>query len=150
MVVLHPVLYIAPRKLGLGNRAIMKTEIEDVLTLLILMVHADKRVFAEEIDAYLVSARSIFATGYRANQPSEAVLLLWYESNKENIIAKLSDPNFEVWFTALIGRIVRLSIFEQVIEALGKIAHADKELHVSEQALLILTSRIKQRSDARV
>ena len=120
----------------------MENDVEDVLTVLALMVHADKRVFAEEIDAFMSAAQLICASAFNGMKPSEAVLLFWFELRRDDIKRKLRDPSFDTWFNALLARVSKLPRLDLIIDGLQSIAEADNEIHISEHALLVLMGNL--------
>lgn len=116
----------------------MNQLIEDILTVLAATVLADKRIFAEEIEAFVESSKSICRELEMDPPLSEAKLLSWFEINRDKIKQKLRHNNFESWFEALLKRLNENSILSDLLEHMDFIAKSDGELHVSEKALQVL------------
>ncbi len=113
----------------------------DIFTLLALTVFADKRVFSEEVETFVRVAKNLQPELGIEPKLSEPRLLLWFENNRDTINAFLHAPNFESQLKALLGRLAVLPDKRPILKAMVVIAKADKDLHVSEKALIALARR---------
>ena len=113
-------------------------ELHDLLSLLAATIFADKRVFATEIETFLKMAEMIRKIRKTDEALSEAKLLSWFDANVDSIRNKLQTPDFEPWFYGCLDRLSGLSDKQAVIDIMLKIAIADDEFHISEQALIVL------------
>jgi len=115
-------------------------EFNDVLCLLAITIFADKRVFAQEIEAFLKGSQSLESIYKMDEKVSEARLLMWFESNNSDIRQKILTPDFEPWFNRLLNRLNRIEDKQPILDIMNDIAWADKDYHVSEKALNVLTT----------
>jgi len=113
----------------------------NLLSLFAAMIAADKHVYAVEIDVFTVSVVQFFKTTDILPVPSQAQLLMWFELNRDDIRAKLTEDNFQTWFEALIGEVAQIYSIKSVLGVMQEIAEADGEVHISEKALLVLVNR---------
>ena len=81
------------------------TQTEHILSLLTATVFADKRVFSEEIKAFLKGAARLDILRYNKTKMSETKLLLWYETNKASVKEKMATPYFKDWFYDLLEKL---------------------------------------------
>jgi len=95
----------------------LSEEINDLLSLLAIMIFADKRVLENEVSAFVRLADKLQVARDIEPRLSEAKLAVWYEDSKD-----LPD---------------KLSI----LSVLCDIASSDGEVHVSERALIKLTAQ---------
>ncbi|WP_026942822.1 TerB family tellurite resistance protein [Hellea balneolensis] len=114
---------------------------DDILSLLVATILADKRVYAREIDTFLKAAKKLAQLPDAPVNLSEAKLLLWYETNSDSIKDKLSSSKFEPWLDGCLSRLRNLKGKRYITDIMTEIANADDEFHVSEKALLVLTAK---------
>lgn len=114
---------------------------DDLLCLLMAVIVADKRVFAEEVQALLTEAAKLQLNLKVEPKWSEAKFLMWYELNKTSVKQQALGPNLESWLYERVNRLADIEEKPVILEAMRQIALADGEIHVSEQALIVLTAR---------
>jgi len=114
---------------------------DDLLSLLMAVIVADKRVFAEEIQAFLSEATKLQATLELKPKWSEAQLLMWYEMNKDDVKAQALGPYLKTWLYERVDRLADIENKPAILEAMRQIAVSDGNMHVSERALIVLTAR---------
>lgn len=115
-------------------------KVHAVLTVIALSVFADKRVLSTEITAFVKSA-DIIQKKVKSDIPvTEAKLLLWFELNRMDIRDKmrLGPVGFKRWFDTLMAELASISDKAFISEIVQRIAYADGELHISEQALKVM------------
>lgn len=115
--------------------------IDDLLTLLALTILADKRVFSQEVEAFLEAARTLQADLDMEANLTNASLLAWFENNRDSLKLTLTHPEFENRVNALFMRVSILPNKQPILERMLSIAASDDEIHVSEQALIILAAK---------
>ena len=120
---------------------ITSQRIEDLLCLLMAVIVADKRVYAEEIQTFLKEAGKLQKTLDIEPHWSEPKILMWYELNKTAVKEQALGPNLEPWLYERVNRLAGIENKAAILEAMRQIAIADGELHVSERALIVLTAR---------
>ena len=118
----------------------ISNDLHSLLSLLAATIFADKRVFAKEVETFLKAAEKIQQLCKTDETISEAKLLSWFESNADTIRKKLQTPDFEPWFYGCLDRLAELHDHQALISIMTDIAKADDEFHISEQALLVLTT----------
>ncbi len=116
-------------------------QLHDLLSLLAATIFADKRVFATEIETFLKATENIKQIRKTEETISEAKLLSWFDSNADIIRSKLQTSEFEPWFYGCLNRLDGLHDKQSLIDVMTKIAKADDEFHISEQALVVLTAK---------
>lgn len=116
-------------------------ELNDLLSLLAATIFADKRVFAEEIETFMGVANRLVDARETETNLSEADLLGWFEANKDRVRASITAPEFETWLKQCLARLDHIDDKHVVLNIMTDIANADSEFHVSEKALIVLTSR---------
>ena len=123
---------------------IIEPEIQDILTILAVGVFADKRVFSSEIQVFTESAMHAVLPNRDMTAPSGAKALLWFEQNKDEIRAKFDGPraDFDAWLIPILERLAGKVDQEGLLQFLEKISLADEELHISEEALIVLVKRV--------
>lgn len=115
--------------------------IDNVLTILALTVFADKRVFANEIDSFINSARNLEALSNSEIDVSPAKLLVWFEAHKEGIKARMNQgAAFEHWLNPILDSLTGHPDKHAILNRMIKISKADGEIHVSEKALMVLAA----------
>ena len=116
--------------------------INSILKLLALAVFADKRVFADEIDTFINSAKNLEAFETSETDISPAKLLTWFESHRGELKDRLENlSTFEIWVNDILDNLSDHPEKHAILNRMIKIAKADRELHISEKALIILTAR---------
>ena len=114
---------------------------DDMLSLLVAVIIADKRIYAQEIEAYVREATKLQTILKLKPKMSEAKLLMWYELNKDAVEEQALGENLETWLYERLNRLGRFEEKAAMLEAMRQIAIADNEVHVSERALIVLTAR---------
>jgi len=115
-------------------------ELHDLLSLLAATIFADKRVFAQEVETFLKTAKDLGNLRKTDEVISEAKLLSWFDSNVDIIRSRLQTPDFETWFYDCLDRLDGLEDKQALISIMTQIAKSDDEFHISEQALIVLTA----------
>ena len=118
----------------------LSREIDDLLSLLALMIFADKRVLENEISAFVRLADKLQVAREIEPKLSEAKLSVWFETNKEQLQAVLTRDDFETWLYERLDRLKPLPDKISILAVLCDIASSDGEVHVSEKALIKLTA----------
>ena len=116
-------------------------EIDDLFSLLALMIFADKRVVEDEVRAFVRLANNLQVARDLEPRLSEAKLSVWYEENKSGIRAIFEGPNFETWFLKKVDLLKHMPNKIAILGVLCDIASSDGEVHVSEKALVKLTAQ---------
>lgn len=119
----------------------LSKDMDDLLSILALMIFADKRVHDNEVRAFVRLADKLQVARDIDPRLSEASLVNWYQENESNLRAVIEESNFESWFYSRLDRLKSLPNKLSVLSVLCDIASSDGEVHVSEKALIKLTAQ---------
>lgn len=119
----------------------LSKDMDDLLSILALMIFADKRVHDNEVRAFVRLADKLQVARDIDPRLSEASLVNWYQENAANLRAVIEESNFESWFYSRLDRLKSLPNKLSVLSVLCDIASSDGEVHVSEKALIKLTAQ---------
>lgn len=114
---------------------------EDLLTLLAIAVHADKKIYASEIEAFVSVALRVLDVESVDTKEFEQALHAWFDHNRDTVKAKLNAADFENWFVDLVDSLIEVSNKKEILDSLEEISRADEDEHVSEKALVVLTAQ---------
>lgn len=118
----------------------LSENIDDLLSLLALMVFADTRVIEDEISAFVRLADKLQIARSMDPKLSEARLAIWFETNREQVQSAFEEDGFEAWLYERLDRLKPLPDKISILAVLCDIASSDGEVHVSEKALIKLTA----------
>ena len=116
-------------------------KMDDMLCLLMAIIVADKRTYAEEIQSFLSEAARLQVTLGIEPKWSEAQLLMWYELNKDEVKKQALGPYLKSWLYERVNRLADIENKPAILEAMRRVAISDGNMHVSERALILLTAR---------
>lgn len=119
----------------------MSSKQNDILSLVAATIFADKRVYASEVETFVKAAGKLNALQDTKLKLSEARLLVWYETNKDDIRQKITTPYFKDWFYEILERLSDVQDKHSILEVMQDISRADGTVHVSERALITLAKR---------
>ena len=117
---------------------LMETDLHNILVLLGITVVADKRILSEEIEVFLRTSQDVQKQMRLTNPLPESRTLLWFEEHRADLSEFVQAQQFEQKFQGLLESLKHLADKDIILSAIEKIAKADGEFHVSEQALLAL------------
>lgn len=124
----------------------MPNPLNSVLNLIAATILADKRIYASEVETFLRETNTLGLIRELDPNITEMQLLQWYEFNKDAIESNLSTPYFKDWLYSILEQLSSVEHKETILSVMKKIAKADNEVHVSEQALITLTERYWDRA----
>lgn len=116
-------------------------ELEDLLTLLAMMIVADKKVLSEEIEVFMGTACSLEKELGLVPSLTTAKLLAWFHVNADKLRSLLSKAEFERELNSLFARLSSIPNKQPILDRMLEISAADDEFHVSEEALMVLAAR---------
>ncbi len=118
----------------------------DIFSLLSMVVIADKRVYKEEVDAFVASVMDIKAAIDKAARDkavsdddtliTAGLAFEWFRGNRADILAQVSAPEYPM---SALKKIFALDGFAQrkeILRAMLIISMADKDYHPSEENLV--------------
>jgi uncharacterized tellurite resistance protein B-like protein len=112
---------------------------ERVLSLIAVTIFADQRIYDSEIQVFAKFSAKLKIL--KNAKLTEAKILAWYETNKDNILQKVKTPYFKSWFYDLLDQLSDIEEKDSIIDIMQKISRADGSVHVSERALFTLAKR---------
>ncbi|MDA8708526.1 TerB family tellurite resistance protein [Hellea sp.] len=115
-------------------------EHDALMSLLAAVIIADKRVFAQEIEAYVEATLKLQNTLKLGPKLSEAKILLWYETNKANVKGKVAGPDFTAWLYECLDSLALVKGRQAILNGMNEIALADGVMHDDERALMTIAA----------
>jgi len=121
-----------------------QSELNDILMVLTVGIFADKKVHSSEISVFIKSVSRLQLSHLDIPKISEARALAWFEMNKDEVRQIFAGPRseFDSWFIPILKRVGVHSDKEALLHLLNMIFLADREMHISETALMVLIKRI--------
>jgi len=128
----------------LEGRFMEQTELNDILMVLTVGVYADKRVHSSEIEVFIKSVSRLNLSNREIPKISEAKALAWFEMNKDEVRQIFNGPRseFDSWFIPILKRVGTHGDKDALLHLLNMIFLADREVHISETALMVLIKRV--------
>ena len=122
----------------------IKSKMNDILTVLAVGIFADKKIHASEIQVFIRSVSRLALSIHEIQKISEAEALLWFEMNKDDISDVFKGPQseFDAWLVPILKRVGTYADKEALLHLLNMISLADNEVHISEAALMALIKRV--------
>lgn len=114
---------------------------QSILELLAMTIFADKKIYADEIQAFTHSVIKLQNEGMLSTNMTEVKIILWYETHKDALMEYLTTSKFEIWLSGKIFDLDRVPDKFKVLEAIEYISFSDGEEHISEKALRMLASK---------
>jgi len=130
-----------PQKDVITGSSVVSAEFFDVLSLLVLMIHADKRVVDKEVATFIRAADKIQVACNMEPRLTETRLQRWYNDNNLAIRTIFESGQFETWFKSRLNGTETVEDKLPLITALFEIAASDGDIHVSERDLISLLAR---------
>ncbi len=110
------------------------------MTLLAVMVIADRKIISTEITAWVKSVISACRQSDQLSVPSEARLYEWFDAEWLPLRETMTNRDLDTWLTPLIDRVLKVCSHATLMGLLEDIAQSDGETHISEKALTVLVS----------
>ncbi len=107
-----------------------------ILSLLTLVILADKRVYKEEVDTFVQTVKHLNDTISPEIFMTDGMAFDWFKSNKERIGNLLVGANVDQNIQRLIRDTRNVPNKSAVIEAMQTIAEADSDFHKNEQTII--------------
>lgn len=118
------------------------TTVQNTLKLLALSVFIDKRVYANEIAAFMDSTDNLDVLTDSDNTMTSAKLLEWFEANQHDLKTQLSKTSeFKSWLRPILDDLADHKEKYAILNRMIKISKADGEFHKSEENLISLTAK---------
>ena len=115
-------------------------EWHDIMTLLTVVILADKRVYKEEVDTFVGTVKSLNDNISPEIFITEGMAFEWFKSNRTRVNNLLVGPNVQNNIEQLIANTANVPGKIHIIDAMKKIAQADSDFHKNEQNVIRRTA----------
>ena len=121
----------------------MKKEyLENVLTLLTVVILIDEKVYPEEVETFSKAVQKI------SEQIDPNILFTpsmaadWFKANRANVQMKLKQESYKTLISSIIQNLREFSGHKDVFFNMIRIAHSDQEYHVTEHEVILMASEV--------
>ncbi len=112
----------------------------DILTLLTIVILADKRVYKEEVDTFVRTVKQLNDKISPGMFMTEGMAFDWFKSNRDRVRGLINSPDADKRIKVMIVRTRNLKGKNEVIAAMQAIANADSDFHKSEHNIIRRTA----------
>lgn len=112
----------------------------DIFKLLAMVIIADKRVYKEEVDAFVDSVMDIKATVNDDTLITRDMAFEWFRGNRDETLAVAKSPEFSVTALKIIMSLNEFEHREAILTAMVTVSMADSEFHPSEESLVVIAA----------
>lgn len=112
---------------------------DDILSLIALVIFADKHVHLAEIESFIAAARHPHLSKRFGNMNAIA-LRAWYDAHKISLLSHMRRDDFSHWFRGCLDRITDPVDRAAILSVMSEIALSDQEFHKMEQSLIHFTA----------
>lgn len=111
-------------------------EWHNILTLLTVIILADKRVYKEEVDTFVATVKSLNEKISPEIFMTEGMAFDWFKSNRMRVDNMLVGPNVDRNIKQIISNTARVPGKSHILDAMQTIARADSDFHKNEQTII--------------
>ncbi len=111
-------------------------EWHNIMTLLTLVILADKKVYKEEVDTFVATVKSLNETIAPGMFMTDSMAFEWFKSNRMRVSHLLVGPHVERNIQELIAKTRKVPGKPAIINAMREIARADDDFHKSEETVI--------------
>jgi len=111
-------------------------EWHEILTLMTIVVLADKRVYKEEVDTFVKAVKTLNDIISPEIFMTEGMAFDWFKSNRERVGKMLVGKDVERNIKDTITRTKNVPGKPEIVKAMQKIAQADSDYHKSEHGVI--------------
>ena len=108
----------------------------DVLTLMAMVILADKRVYKEEVDTFVESITELNNKISPDMFMTQSMAFEWFKSNRERVKNLLIGKDAKTNVRETVLRVGNLPHKPYIVECMRNIANADNEYHSSEHSVI--------------
>ena len=112
----------------------------DIFRLLAMVIIADKRVYKEEVDAFIDSAMDIKAAISDETLITRDMAFEWFRGHRDEIMALAKTPEYSVSALRIIMSMTEFKHRDAVLRAMISVSMADDEFHPSEESLVVIAA----------
>lgn len=111
-------------------------EWHNIMTLLTIIILADKRVYKEEVDTFVKTVKSLNESISPEIFMTEGMAFDWFKSNRVRAENLLVGPNVQRNLKDIIVKTRNVPGKSHIINAMQRIAQADSDFHKNEQSVI--------------
>jgi len=111
-------------------------EWHDILTLLTIVILADRKVYKEEVDCFTKQVKRLNETISPEIFMTESMALDWFKSNRDRVKNLLVGPKVDQNIRQIILRTKNVPGKSAIIKTMKSIANADSLYHQSEHDVI--------------
>lgn len=111
-------------------------EWHSILTLMTIVILADKKVYKEEVDTFVASVKTLNETISPEIFMTEGMAFDWFKANRGMVSNMIVGPNVEKNIQGLIAKTQNVPGKKEIISAMQTIATADSDFHKSEESII--------------
>ena len=112
----------------------------DIFKLLAMVIIADKRVYKEEVDAFVGSAMAIKAAVSDDTLITRDMAFEWFRGHRDEILALSKTPDYSVTALRIIMSMTDFKHRGAVLRAMVAVSMADEEFHPSEESMVVIAA----------
>jgi len=112
----------------------------DIFKLLAMVIIADKRVYKEEVDAFVNSAMTIKAAVSDDTLITRDMAFEWFRGHRDEILALSKTPDYSVTALRIIISMTEFEHRAAVLSAMVAVSMADEEFHPSEESMVVIAA----------
>ena len=117
-------------------RKMNKEYLENVLSLLTVVILIDEKVYPEEVETFSDAVQRISEQIDPNILFTKSMAADWFRANREGILLKLNQDGSEGLIAQLVQSLRRLPGHKEVFFNMIRIAHADQEYHHKEHMVI--------------
>jgi len=107
-----------------------------ILSLLTLVIFADRRVYKEEVDTFVKAVKNLNETISPEIFMTEGMTFDWFKTNRDRVKNLLVGPKVEQNIQKIIRDTRNVPDKQAVIKAMQTIAEADSDFHKAEESII--------------
>ena len=111
-------------------------EWQNIMTLLTVIILADKRVYKEEVDTFVKTVKSLNDSISPEIFMTEGMAFDWFKSNRMRVSNMLVGPNVDRNIKQIIANTHKVPGKSHILRAMQSIARADSDFHKNEQTII--------------
>lgn len=121
----------------------MKKEfLENILTLLTVVILIDEKVYPEEVKAFSKAVQKISEQIDPNILFTSSMAADWFKANRDSVLLKLKSEGADTLIRTLIMKIKSSPQSKDVFFNMIRIAHSDSEYHIKEHNLLQIAADV--------
>lgn len=108
----------------------------DILTLMSMVILADRRVYKEEVDTFVASVTHLNKTISPDMFMTDSMAFEWFKSNRDRVKNMMIGKDAQRNVREIIMRAGKLPYKAEIVKCMKSIANADNEYHSAEHSVI--------------